>query len=102
MEPNQERLEEFQELLNHPGWQTYLDLISDEMLSAFQQIFYLDASKPESFIKFVELKGRIDQLRNITYDYERQMAVNPEVVETVDEHYTSIFKRLMDKLFQRS
>ena len=102
MEPNQERLEEFTDLLRHPGWQVYLELIEDELLRAFQQIFFLDGSKPESFIKFVELKGRIDQLRNITYDYERQMAVKPEDVYVVDKHYASRFKRLLDKIFKRS
>lgn len=102
MEPNQERFEEFQELLNHPGWQVYLDLIEDEMLKSFQQMFFLDSSKPESFIKFVELKGRIDQLRNITYDYEHQMAVKPEEVDVVDKQYSSRFKRLLDRIFKRS
>jgi len=102
VEPNQERLEEFQDLLRHPGWQVYLDLIEDEMLKLFQQIFFLDGSKPESFIKFVELKGRLDQLRSITYDYERQMAVKPEDVDVVDKQYTSRFKRLLDQIFKRS
>lgn len=102
MELNQERLETFQEMLNHPGWDIYLELIEDEMLAQFQQIFFLDGSKPEAFIKFVELKGRIDQLRNITYDYERQMAVKAETIEAVDKHYTSIFARILAKLFPRS
>lgn len=102
MEPNQERLEEFQELLLHPGWQVYLDLIEDEMLKSFQEMFLLDANKPESFIKFVELKGRIDQLRNITYDYERQMAVKPEEIGVVDKHYSFRFKRLLARIFKRS
>jgi hypothetical protein len=99
VEPNRERLEEFTELLKHPGWQVYLELVEDEMLKAFQQIFYLESSKPESFIKFVELKGRIDQLRNITYDYERQMAVKQEDIEAVDKQYTSRFKALLKKIF---
>jgi hypothetical protein len=102
VELNQERLEEFTDLLRHPGWQVYLDLIEDEMLNSFQQIFFLDGSKPESFIKFVELKGRIDQLRNITFDYERQMAAKPEDVEVVDKQYTSRFQRLLDRVFKRS
>jgi hypothetical protein len=102
VELNQERLETFQEMLNHPGWGIYLELIEDEMLVQFQQIFFLDGSKPEAFIKFVELKGRIDQLRSITYDYERQMAVKAEDVGAVDKQYTSIFKRIMVKLFTRS
>jgi len=72
------------------------------MLKSFQQMFFLDGTKPESFIKFVELKGRIDQLRNITYDYERQMAVKPEGVDVVDKQYTSRFKRLLGMVFKRS
>jgi thymidylate kinase len=101
-ELNQEQIEELRECCNHPGWTLYLDVIEDLMLDNFQQLFALDPGEAESFVKFVELKGRLDQLRDVTYFYQRQLATGPEEVERVDNTYSSVFKRLLGRLFGRS
>ena len=79
------------ELVAHPGWDDYLDLIETESISLFGQIVQLDPAKSESFVKFLELKAKIDGLRNITYLIERQV-VKPEEVPQTDERY---FNRLI-------
>lgn len=101
-ELNQEQVAELRELFSHPGWRTYLDTIEDAMLDSFQQIFFLDPGKAESFVKFVELKGRLDQLRDVTYFFQRELAAGPEEVESVDNTYSSRFKSLLGRLFKRS
>jgi hypothetical protein len=85
------------ELVQHPGWSDYLDLIEAQSVSFFGQIIQLDPAKPESFVKFLELKAKVDALRDITYLIERQV-VEPEEVARVDGGYfqrlTSTFKKL--------
>jgi hypothetical protein len=57
----------------------------------------LDPSKPESFVKFLELKAKIDALRDMTYLIERKIQL-PEEVSRIDESYfgrlVSMFKKL--------
>jgi hypothetical protein len=89
-------VDNLKELLKHPGWQEYLDEIESQMVGAFAQIFQLDSAKAESFVKFVELKGRIDQLRDITYFVERQVA---DDIETVDVSYGKRFAGLLKRIF---
>jgi hypothetical protein len=72
------------------------------MLDNFQQLFVLDPAKAESFVKFVELKGRLDQLRDVTYFYQRQLATGVDEVSRVDNTYSSIYRRLLGRLFGRS
>lgn len=100
-ELSQEQLEELREAANHPGWKLYLEIIEELMLENFQQMFSLDPGKAESFVKFVELKGRIDQLKEITYYYQRELAENPEGVTSVDSTYASRFKSLLSRLLKR-
>ena len=92
-------MENLKELFKHPGWQEYLDLIELQMKDAFMQIFQLDAVKPESFISFVELKGKIDQLRDITYSLERQVVDGGNIVD-VDTSYGRRFMGLIKKLWR--
>jgi hypothetical protein len=97
-EENRVELRDLQELFKHPGWQVYLDTIEDTMVYHFQEMFGLDPSKPESFIKFVELKSKIDQLRNVTYFTERELA--EDKVDEVDTSYTTRFRGLLKRLLR--
>ena len=89
--------ESLRELVQHPGWSDYLDLVEEKSILCFGEIMQLDPVKSESFIKFIELKAQIDALRGITYSIERRVA-KPEDVQGVDEGYfwrlTSMFKKL--------
>ncbi len=100
-ELSQEQMEELRELFNHPSFQLYLDVIEESMFDLFKMIFFLDPSKAESFIKFVEFKGRIDQMRDVTYGYARELTVNPNEVQDVDKRYSERFKGLLMKLIGR-
>ncbi len=100
MDPlSQERLEELAELFKSPAWSAYLDILEVVMLDSFKQIMALEPTKAESFIQFVELKGRIDQIKDITYFYQRELAVNQEETIAVDNRYESWFKGLLKKVF---
>ena len=92
--------ENLRELVQHPGWSEYLDLVEAQSISFFGQIIQLDPGKPESFVKFLELKAKLDALRGMTYFIERGVA-KPEEVRSVDESYfgrlTSMFKKLWRK-----
>ena len=100
MDPlSQEKLEELAELFKDPAWSAYLDILEVVMLDSFKQIMALEPTKAESFIQFVELKGRIDQIKDITYFYQRELAANPEEVMAVDNRYDSWFKGLLKKMF---
>ena len=83
------------ELIKHPGWQEYLDETGRDMVGLFMELFQLDATKPESFVKFVELKSKIDQLRDITYFYERQLT---DDIGAVDAKYENWFVGILKKL----
>lgn len=93
-------LESLRELFKHPGWQEWLGLAEEEMVALFRELFFLSPTDPQSFVKFVELKGRIDQIRNLTYFYERELAGNPEEVEAVDKSYFSRFVGVLKKIFK--
>jgi hypothetical protein len=97
-----EKLEELGELFKSPAWSAYLDILEVAMLDSFKQIIALEPTKAESFMQFVELKGRIDQIRDITYFYQRELAANPEETMAVDNRYDSWFKSLFKKVFKRS
>ena len=92
-------MENLKELFKHPGWQEYLDVVEGEMVEMFMAIFQLEPTTADSFIKFVELKSKINQLRDITYGYERQLADNPEAVTLVDTSYYKRFAGLIKKLW---
>jgi hypothetical protein len=92
-------VDNLKELFKHPGWSEYVDVVEGEMVQAFMELFQLDPSKPESFIKFVELKSGIDKLRNVTYFYERQVAGTPDEVTMVDNSYGKRFITLLKKIF---
>ncbi len=92
-------MENLKELFKHPGWQEYLDEVQAHMLNLFRQMFQLEPHKPESFIKFVELKSRIDQLRDMTYFVERQI-VDGENIPDVDDSYGRRFVELLKKLWR--
>jgi hypothetical protein len=88
------------ELVQHPGWLDYLDLIESQSIALFGNMIQLDPSKPESFVKFLELKAKIDALRDMTYLIERNIQL-PEEVKKIDESYfdrlISMFKKLWRK-----
>lgn len=84
------------ELFKHPGWQVYLDQIENQISMLFMEMWALEASKPESFVKFVELKSGIDKLRNVTYMYERELAA--EKSQEVDASYGKRFLRVLKKI----
>jgi hypothetical protein len=85
------------EMLSHPGWGEYLDVIKAEMLAHFMEIFQLDPTNPDSFVKFVEIKSKIDTLRDITYFIERQVVDHEEIVH-VDQSYGQRFLSILKKL----
>jgi hypothetical protein len=89
--------ENLRELVQHPGWLDYLDLIEGQSIALFGNMVQLDPSKPESFVKFLELKAKIDALRDMTYLIERKIQL-PEEVSRIDESYfgrlVSMFKKL--------
>jgi len=87
-------------LVQHPGWLDYLDLIDDQGVALLGNMIQLDPSKPESFVKFLELKAKIDVLRDMTYLIERSIQM-PEQVANIDKSYfnrlISTFKKLWRK-----
>jgi hypothetical protein len=93
-------VENLKELLNHPGWQDYLDLCEGAMRSLFMEMFQLDPTKPDNLIKFVELKSKIDAIRDMTYFIERQLAQGPEEVSNVDKSYGQRFFGLLKKIWR--
>ena len=93
--------EELRNLFKTPEWEAYLNLLEQVMANHFMSMMQLDASKPESFIKFVELKGRIDLIRDITYVTELDTAEQTEVQE-VNDSYTKRFLRVFKTIFTRS
>ena len=92
--------ENLRELVQHPGWLDYLDLIEGQSIALFGNMIQLDPSKPESFVKFLELKAKIDALRDMTYLIERSVQL-PEQILAIDESYfnrlISMFKKLWRK-----
>ena len=92
-------IKDLQELFKHPGWQVYLSQIEEAMTMLFMEMWGLEPARPESYVKFVELKAKIDQLRNITYIYERELA-GPQT-EQVDKTYYSRFVGILKRLLRR-
>jgi len=91
-------VENLRELFKHPGWQEYLNQIESDMVGLFMEVFQLDPTNTNSFVKFIELKAKIDQLRNVTYFYERQLATGPEEVMEVDTSYGKRFFGLLKRI----
>ncbi len=59
-------------------------------------MFSLDASKQESFVSFVELKARLDQLHEITYMIETQLtAERQEVQASYGKRFKGFVKRIL-------
>lgn len=85
------------ELVQHPGWGDYLDLVEAQSIAFFGQIIQLDPGKPESFVKFLELKAKIDGLRDMTYLIELKLTEPEEAQNIADSYFrrlTSMFKKL--------
>ena len=85
------------ELVQHPGWSDYLDLVEAQSIALFGQMVQLDPTKPESFVKFLELKAKIDGLRDMTYLIELKLVMPDEQQEIADSYFqrlTSMFKKL--------
>ncbi len=92
------------ELFKLPGWQDYLDLVEQRILDLFKEMFQLDSTSPENFVKFVSLKAKIDSLQEMTHQIElvffyNQPDKNDSVV--VVESYTRRLTRMFKKLFGR-
>lgn len=92
-------VKDLQELFKQPGWQVYLDQVEEAMLLLFVEMWQLDVANANSYGKFVELKAKIDQLRNITYFYERELA--GDAVGDVDKSYMNRLRSLFKKLTRR-
>jgi len=88
---------EVKEMFNSPGWKIYVDDCEETMVALFRQMFFLDPGKAESFIQFVALKSRIDQLRDSTYTYEYTMTENRDDVE---QTYTKRFIGLLRRIWR--
>jgi len=91
-------LERLRELFNSPGWEAYREQAEESVYNLFIAMLDLEPNDPQSFITFVQLKTRINQLRDMTYLMESQVVV-PDKVEIVNETYKGIFRRLCKKLF---
>jgi hypothetical protein len=90
-------LDNLRELTQHPGWVDYLDLIEENSIILFGQIVQLDPTKPDSYVKFLEFKAKLDGLRDMTYLIERRVKDQKEIVD-IDARYfgrlVSMFKKL--------
>ena len=93
-------MEELQELFKQPGWEKYLNLLeSDFLVPYFMELMGLEPTKAENFVKFVELKSKIDMIKSMTYYFERQV-VKSEDVGNVDISYGQRFISLIKKLWR--
>lgn len=92
-------LEKLRELFNSPGWEAYLEQIEIIMTNLFIEMLALEPSEPQNFIKFVELKSRINQLRDTTYLMELDTASGPEKIGVINETYKGIISRLFRRIF---
>jgi len=96
-------LDNLREMLNHPGWVAYLDVVEKEMVTLFSEIMQLDATNPSAYVKFIELKSKIDAMRDTTYFIERQIVDqnDRELIKQIDTSYfnrlVSMFKKLWRK-----
>lgn len=88
------------ELLKHPGWVEYEDLVEEYSINLFGELIQLDPSQTQSFIKFVELKAKIDGMKEITYFIERQLA-KPEEISNVDVSYGQRLKAMFKKIWRK-
>ena len=91
-------LEKLRELFNSPGWEAYREQAEETVYNLFIAMLDLEPNDPQSFITFVQLKTRINQLRDMTYLME-SLVVVPDKVEIVNETYKGIFHRLCKNLF---
>ena len=92
-------LEKLRELFDSSGWEAYKEQAEEVVYNLFIAMLDLEPNDPQSFITFVKLKTRINQLRDMTYIMESTYAISPEKVEIVNETYKGIFRRLCKKLF---
>lgn len=93
-------LDNLKEVMNHPGWVAYLDVVESEMVTLFSEMMQLDPSQPVAFSRFIELKAKIDAMRDITYFIERQIVDqnDRELIKQIDTSYfdrlSSMFKKI--------
>lgn len=92
-------LNNLKELLNHPGWQDYLNLCETAMEQAFVEMLNLQPTSPDSTIKIVALKSKIDALRDMTYIIEHTLTASEEQVQ-VNVRFQTRFNRLLKKLWR--
>lgn len=92
---------QLKELVKLPEWVEYLNLCEGAMMTCFMEIFQLEPAKPESYIRFVELKSKIDSIRDMTYFIERQVVSEPQEIAHVDQSYTMRFANLLKKLWRK-
>jgi hypothetical protein len=92
-------LENLRELFNSPGWEAYREQAEETVYNLFIAMLDLEPNDPQSFITFLQLKTRINQIRDMTYILESNLAVSPDKVEIINETYKGIFRRLTKKLF---
>lgn len=93
-------LEKLRELFNSPGWEAYREQAEEAVYNLFIAMLDLEPSDSQSFITFVQLKSRINQLRDMTYIMESTYAIGPEKVESVNTTYKGLFRRLCNRLFK--
>jgi hypothetical protein len=87
------------ELVQHPGWNEYLDLVEAQSIGLFGQIIQLDPTKPESFVKFLELKAKIDGLRDMTYLIELRLISQEEQQEVANSYFQRLI-RMFKKIWR--
>lgn len=93
-------LENLRELFNSEAWESYREQIEETIYNLFVGMLDLEPSSPDSFVKFVILKSRINQLRDMTYILEHTTAVSPEKQDSVNKTYKGILQRLCKRLFK--
>ncbi len=94
--------EKLRELFSSSGWEAYREQAEEATYNLFIAMLDLEPSDPQSFMRFIELKSRINQLRDMTFIMESTYAISPEKVAIVNETYKGIFRRLANRLFKRS
>lgn len=92
--------ESLKELLKHPIWKDYCDLLEGITALYFQQLFSLDVTNPSNIAKIIEIKAKIDCLKEITYMIESETVSGEEVPE-VNERFLARMQSILKKIWRK-
>ena len=92
---NQDNLKE---LIKHPGWIDYSDLLEETGMLYLQQLFSMDLTNPNNIAKIIEIKAKMDCLKEMGYLIERQLVASEEVI-MVDERFLGRLRAMLKNLW---